>query len=222
MVSAPVSTGMSVVLNGQFAPWTFRPDFLAREGFLTPEEADGAINPILSAEFVQFKLSWVMLTAELQRLSIATIEEPYIRIHDLVLSYLTLMPLTPVLHVGINRNAHFLCSGTREWHEIGDRLAPKGPWGEFAEGEGVTKSGLRSMTFERPRDPKSELPGRTRVTIEPSMVHNPGIYIDVNDHYDIVDGGLPGSSARAMELIQRRWEVSEATLSQIAHKVLGA
>ena len=220
VVRHPVSAGNSIILVGQFAPWSCRPERLAKEGVFSLDDLTDPTNVLITAEYVQFTLPWLQFAVDPQRVQLATDESPHIRVHDFALSFLATLGPAPVAALGINRYSHYKCDSIEEWHKIGDRFAPKKPWGTFMDGEGPLKPGLRSILFEKPRrEPK---PGFTRVKLEPSILASPGIFIEVNDHYELLDQGTPDVGEVAAEIIHSRWSISEAVQTQIAESVMVA
>jgi hypothetical protein len=100
----------------------------------------------------------------------------------LVLGTFSILDHTPVRALGINRVMHFKMDSREKWHAFGHMIAPKEVW------QGVMgQPGLRSLTME---DPRNDPMGLTRVRIEPSQRIDPGIFIEVNNHYEIKDNNI--------------------------------
>ncbi len=96
--------------------------------------------------------------------------------------------------LGINRDMHFSVGSIEARDRIGSMLAPPEVWGEWAPDilaaevkihGGMTSLEMRqSLVKDRPR-------GYIQATVQPStkIRNQTGIYVRVNDHYQIDDPG---------------------------------
>lgn len=74
--------------------------------------------------------------------------------------------------------------------------------------------GLRSFTME---DPRSELGGYLRVRIEPSRRIHPGVYFNVNNHYNLEEDGIK----KMLEILREQWENDMSAAFGIAEHPMG-
>jgi hypothetical protein len=137
-----------------------------------------------------------------ERFVVSTAQQPYYKvIRDLVLGAFKLLQHTPLHKLGINTDMHLRMDSEESWHAFGHRLAPKELW------QGILKTpGIRSLTMEGQRP--DEFRGYIRVQVEPSARIHPGVYFQVNDHYEV--GTLrPGMGADEMlTIFERAWDES--------------
>jgi len=110
--------------------------------------------------------------------------------------------------------------GEDAWHNVGDRLVPKGPWTDALEGS----AGLRSLfiTTSRGTNPggwrEKEYPGACyTVRVEPSSQVRFGVYFETNEHYP----APKEEPLRAlMKILGERWEESQNHGLRIANHIL--
>jgi hypothetical protein len=178
-VKQGVMSARNVVLVGSFNPVIFHPNWFAKVNLLPPEEAEAATEVLVSGEASRFALPWIDCIARRDRLQLLADSEYQGELRDVVTGLLEVLSATPVAVVGINTDVHAPVSTIDLWHALGNRLAPKeGLWGDLFD-----DPGLSSMKVQGRRgDPH---PGFTNVTVEPSNRIQPGLYINVNDHFDL-------------------------------------
>jgi hypothetical protein len=111
---------------------------------------------------------------------IETIQEPYYEIlRDLIVGTFSLLNHTPVTMLGINTQQHFRMHFEDEWNKLGHELAPKEKyWIPVLE-----KPGMRSLVVQGQRPDKYK--GYIQVKVEPSSKIQLGVYISINDHYEV-------------------------------------
>jgi hypothetical protein len=86
------------------------------------------------------------------------------------------------------------------WHGVGHTLVPPSNWPFLNE------PGLRTLTEEGQRP--DEQTGFIRVKVEPSNLVQPGVYIQINDHYqwDVPDGET--AVDQVLKLLKDGWSTS--------------
>ena len=111
--------------------------------------------------------------------------------------------------MGINYDSHFPMDSEDAWHDIGHRVTPKEIWNKV-----LKKPGLRSLTIqgERPDDHK----GRIAVRIEPSNRVRYGIFININDHYELQDPESVSGCEAIIDMLESEWKASITRSQQIA------
>jgi hypothetical protein len=210
----PEMQGISVVWLGDFNPKIFQPAWFAAEGLIRKQEAEEANIEIIHPEVVSFALEWLRLQVTRERFFVSTTQEPYYEVvRDLVLGTFSLLRHTPVHKMGINTDMHFRMGSEDTWHAFGHRLAPKDLW------QGILDSpGMRSLTMEGGR--LDGYKGYIRVKVEPSVRVHPGVYVNVNDHYEVADPKLVIGSDEIRTLFERSWGESLRRSAHIAYTLL--
>jgi hypothetical protein len=198
----PEIQGVSIVLLGDFNPKIFQPAWFAAQGLIRQQEADEANIDIIHPEVVSFSLEWLALQVTRERFMVSTAQQPYYRVlRDLVLGTFKLLQYTPLHKLGINTDMHFRMDSKESWHAFGHRLAPKEPWQDI-----LKTPDMRSLTVEGQRPDKFQ--GYIRVQVEPSARIYPGVYFQVNDHYQVgtVRPGMGGDEM--LTIFERAWDES--------------
>lgn len=199
-------TSITVVMVGRFTPSDFGPSELAEKGAISEEEANAAIfTALLPNQMMSYRLPWGTVQVVEERLSVETTQTPYIRAADLVVKCLRDVARGCLVNkFGINFNAHFVLSSAKERDALGTRLAPPdslGWWG-LEVGKSLEKpvddpqhGGLTALVV-RQGQPDEREGGWIDVRIEPSSrFQNDGVFISVNDHYQLTRGPKPDPSA---------------------------
>lgn len=202
----PEISGVAIVLVGNFNPAIFTPAWFALHKVLPRSVAESANVQAVLPELSAFSTEWLNLQATTERFSASTQQGPNIRVLDFVMKvFKEHLPHTPIRAFGINRQVHFATPSHAARDHVGRMLAPLDPWGEWAEtlqlnGE---NGGMVSLTMRQTQPDGRPPGGRIEVTIEPSVrIDNgrSGIYVSVNDHYEIDQPSSNGNSC--MELLK--------------------
>jgi len=184
LADQPAIQGISIVLVGDFNPKIFQPAWFSAENLIRVTEAEAADIKIINPEIVIFKLDWLEVQVTRDRCSFITTQDAYYEVvRDLCLGTFKLLKHTPIQKMGINMDLHFKMRSIEEWHAVGHKVAPKELWNKT-----LKNAGLRSLTIEGVRE--DGLKGYIRVKVEPSRRVHPGIYIQINDHYETDDSGI--------------------------------
>jgi hypothetical protein len=199
---APDIHGASIVLLGSFNPAIFHPAWFHKQGLVSDEEHDAAAIQVMLPDFARFNIDWLEITVTLDRFEVASGEpENFNLLRDIVIGTFRILQHTPIKAIGVNRNEHFKLPEDR-WHEIGDALVPKDVWSTVLDAPG-----LRALTVEGVRT--DNYAGYIRANVEPSVRVHPGIYIGVNDHFqldeDSKDSGVLDSS-QAVSVLESEWD----------------
>jgi hypothetical protein len=209
MLIEPELTQLALVLVGNFNPTIFQPSWFSRHKIISDRAADAAAVSIIHPDITVFSIDTdFTLQVERERFSVSRTFAPWIRISDLVGTVFgDLLPHTPVSKLGINLIVHFDTGSQTKRNEIGERLAPPGPWGGWGElvssGDGKTRGGMQSLTMIQKNVPDRSA-GWVQAKVEPSVRvrgGTSGIYMEVNDHYEL--SGPAAEDARAMVTILR-------------------
>ena len=77
--------------------------------------------------------------------------------------------------MGTNRDMHFKIKDEARWHQLGDLLAPKQLWSPVLQ-----EPGLRSLIIQSSPSTKGKLHIVHNVTVAPSVLVQPGVYMQLN------------------------------------------
>jgi hypothetical protein len=185
----------AIVLRGKFNPAIFQPFWFVRHDLISDRAGNAAQMNFIHPEVAAFQIDGhFTLHVDLTTFSITRLEAPLVTIADLVgRIFGDLLPHTPVGQVGINRAVHFSVGSAGERNRIGKLLAPREPWGTWgadisAADDSEMQGGLRVLTMAQ-YGLKDRKHGSLQATIEPSVLLSggrTGIYMAVNDHYQLV------------------------------------
>ena len=207
--------GHTIVLVGFFNPQIFQPAWFASQNLLKNEEADGAKIEIISRELVVFSSGWLRIEVMSERVIFATAQaQAFEWLRDLAIGTFRVLPHTPISMLGINRDMHFRFETEEEWHSIGHRLAPKEIWKGVLIDPGM--AGL-TMRGRRPDEHK----GALNVRVEPSDRIKPGVFVNVNDHYELQSLEPSHGADQILNLLETSWPISVARSRNISESIVG-
>lgn len=209
-----VLEAVSIVHRGHFNPAIFQPSWFAAQNLIRPQEAEAAEIEIIHPKAAVFTADWLRVNVLEDRFHAATIQADYFEpLRDLVLGVLGILAHTPLKALGINREFHYRYPSEDTWHEVGDRLAPKGDW------ESILKNpGMLSLTVQGKRPDGFE--GYIQVKVEPSRKAHPGVFIEVNDHFQLASGDeIPPGTSKAIKIISSQWISSMSRALQVAESI---
>ncbi|RYC34062.1 hypothetical protein D3273_02085 [Lichenibacterium minor] len=189
----------TLVIVGNFNPAIFQPYWFFSQDLIGEDEAQKAQISVVHPDITSFQTESFQITVEPERVSLIPLETIGIGIFDLALRLFgDCLPQTPLRALGINYLSHFRVSSEKVQNSFGDILAPKEPWGKWGEqlnqpapkgsqnriSKETRAGGLRSISMTKyGRD--DEKKGFTQVKIEPSATYRPGVYVEVNNHFDL-------------------------------------
>jgi len=207
--------GVSIVLLGSFNPTIFQPAWFASQGLIAQDLSDSADVGIVHRQMVAFNAGWFEVQVTDDRFSVSSLTAPsYDLLRDLVLGTFRLLRYTPLRAMGLNKDVHYRIASEEAWHAIGHKLAPAANW------EPVLKQpGMRSLLIEGVRD--DDLPGYIHVKVEPSLRVDPGLYVSVNDHYEVVDPVPAEGASRVLKILEEQWTNSQSRFVALHDWVLG-
>ncbi|MGA3085272.1 MAG: hypothetical protein ABSE95_10800 [Thermodesulfobacteriota bacterium] len=191
MLIEPEISGVSIVLLGSFNPPIFHPEWFAKYGLINDKEKEAAEIAIIHREIAMFRMEWLSINVQPGRFAAETQEGPFIRLADFVVkTFRDYLYHTPIGKMGINRLVHFNVESEEIRNRIGKILAPLDGWGAW--GKNIEKSspkkrgGMNSLTMLQ-QDLDDRKRGFIRAKIEPSnkIQGMAGIYMEVNDHYEV-------------------------------------
>jgi hypothetical protein len=200
MKIAPEISGASVVVIGSFNPAIFHPSWLFQNE-VEPKVEDDLVNlEVCHRDISRFAINGTIYSIDQDRFHIGTNTAPWVQILDkTVLLFTDLLPHTPGRAFGINRDIHFRVDSTERRMEIGRRLAPIEPWGEFGTTMNAKKTqdsgGMLSLTM-RSLEESAGFNITKNVKVEPSsqLTNENGIYMQVNFHFSPKDDATMSES----------------------------
>lgn len=195
MVQVPEIEDASIVVLGTFNPAIFHPLWFKMNELIRPEEAESAKLEVTHPQISIFSFEWCRVHVETGRFIVnASNKASYGLISDLVFGTFSILDHTPITAMGLNRTMHFKMDSREKWHAFGHMVAPKEVWSQI-----MAKPGLRSLTMEDPRETPE---GVLRVQIEPSVRIDPGVFIDVNNHYKLENKSVQDM----LEILRNSWK----------------
>jgi hypothetical protein len=213
----------------------FRTDWLKDKELIVGADYEGLNVKLIHPEVVSYELPWGSFQVDNRKFIISALQEPIIRAHDFFVRSFQLLPETPISAVGINREVHFSTPTEEAADRIGDTLAPKEFWGDFTNLDGNKVGGLRTMVMEQSikKENRQARPdgnfGYTQVRVETSRRKDIkfGIFVQVNDHFDLRPNEDKLSDGRAVaDLVSEKFvssiKRSESLIDRIMELSLGS
>lgn len=205
-----------IVLLGSFTPEVFHPGWFAARALIRPDEAEAANIVLMAPEVALFHLPWADVRALSNRVDF-TISEPtaYEAGRDLVASLGRVVGF-PVRAVGLNHHTHWKMPAEHGLDRFGASVA------ETMAALGLNDSHLRSLETRAERQDE-DYPGAIGVTMQPSDKVSGGVYVSVNDHYDLAEGGDPEErTERFLDVLSARWDMSGSLGAKLAEDLINA
>lgn len=209
-----VVQGVNIVLCGNFNPAIFHPSWLSAEGLIRFQEAETAQIEIVHPDAATFNAEWLQIRVVRDRFQAGTVQEPYYEpLRDLVVGIFGLLRHTPMRALGINRDFHYRLESKGVWHTVGDRLAPKQDWEEV-----LGNPGMKSLVIEGKRP--DNLAGYIQVKVGPSNRVEFGVYVEINDHYQLSPASETSASAsETIDILSEHWAESMQRSLGISQKI---
>lgn len=220
----PEICGVSIALVGNFNPAIFNPDWFVRRDIVDSEAYKRAEIGVIHPDIAEFSLDWINVRVEKTKAVFESTSAPWVRINDIVIkTFRDYLPQTPVTRFGINMSVHFEVGTFKQRKKMGDLLAPKGVWGDWAHAANEEKGGLISLTT-RLIGPDDRPAGHVDVKVEPSIrlgKGRTGVYISVNDHYEMSEDGHQNNVVLVCDLIEKCFDESLTRSEAIVDHLMG-
>ena len=172
---------LDIVLLGDFNPKIFSPAWFSNIDLIGEKESEEANVELIHQDVSIFSLDWCRFQVTRDRFSIFTEQEAYFtKLIDLVIQTFTYLSHTPIVALGANWGGHYKADSEEEWHRFGHFLAPQIPWLNIFENPAVFKIEI----MEKHPEIYSSF-GKKQVRVEPSGQVNHGVFINLNDHYEL-------------------------------------
>lgn len=207
-------TALSLVFRGNFNPSIFHPIWFHNQGLITEQEKEKAQEKVTTlSDLATFETDWFVFQITIDRMLLYTTKEPYFdKLLGLTISILEILPQTPITTFGINNESHFKIQDEKSYQDIGDRLAPKEKlWDQI-----LTDPKLKNIVIEeKPRRDGRE--GYVQVKVEPSSRVKPqGIYIQMNDHFDVNnDKMVESGNMKAKSIMNESWKDNQERWEEV-------
>ncbi|TFZ00674.1 hypothetical protein EZ313_19680 [Ramlibacter henchirensis] len=209
--------GSTVVVAGSFAPSMFHPLWFQSNDLLGKQETKAAAEKqtlLVSDELTVFSVAGMDFHVRADRIQVGTAQENLFGpVRDLVIGTMQLLEASTVRAVGINWTAHFKLPSRDAWHAAGHKMIPY----EFWARTWTKHVGMRNVTVELER--KDGRGGYVQVTVQPSNVVESGVYVSVNDHYDMAKEGEPSTGAQSASLLQDQWDGSQKIAMELLEQI---
>ena len=206
--------GASIVFIGSFNPAIFHPSWYVAEGLWSKTELENAEVGVIAADTCSFRTEQYTLQALNNRFMISTAQPPlYDSLRDLAIGTFRILRHTPLAKLGLNRDFHFRLEAEEGWHAIGHKLAPKEHWNPI-----LNNPGMRSLAIEGTRP--DGLDGAVNVRVEPSNKIKHGLFVSINDHFE-VDDTLAKSASAILSIAEEQWPESQRRADEIIRHIGG-
>lgn len=202
-----------VVMNGDFNPAIFSPDWLLRNSLLGVDDATDATNSdslVVTPDVARIETEWFQLQVVREQFVLNSKGPVTPAISDLVIGILSLIDQTPIRALGINFNADYKMSSADLWHKVGDVLAPKTVWNSFfpehSNAVGLTNLAIEISPGKRGGESGDDLK-RYNVSYSKTIPH--GVSFLENNHFSIkVDKkGKTTAASLVVGLMNENWFV---------------
>jgi hypothetical protein len=140
-------------------------------------------------------------------------DDSLLLLRDLAIGTFQLLSQSEVRAVGVNRHFHFQMPSEAAWHAVGHRLAPKEPWTGLLESPGMVTVHMKGIRSDGRK-------GAVNVVVQPSMTVKLGVYVQVNDHYDLMKEKKPGCGSDVVNIVKTVWQESLDRSEKIAKTIV--
>lgn len=208
----PIFQEASVVLVGSFNPAIFHPEWLLRNGLISEDDLEDQDVEIIHKDIARFSLSWLNIQVQHDKF-IARTNDPsqFMPLKDLIISIFTILEHIPIEKMGLNYHATYDMGNEKDWHTVGNRLAPKSIWEETLP----KPIGMKSLVVESPRE--DDYNGYINVTIGPVRAEGYGINISVNNHIETVE---EEESLAPPKILMENWDKAIPYAQKIAEHTI--
>lgn len=191
-----------IVFVGNMNPTIFHPAWFAKEGLIRESEAESSEIKIVHPDITAFSLDWMNIEVTRNKFIINTDQNAYFDVlRDLTVGVFSLLSHTPISAMGINYECHIRLGLKEDVYDFFNLISPKEKWKEV-----FNKPTLKKLMIKETQRP-DKFKGEINITIEPSVkIKNKGIFISVNDHYDLEESNK--TEKLIPSLLKKQWEPS--------------
>jgi hypothetical protein len=201
--------GTSTVILGSFNPAISHPSWYEKQGLISEADAENTEIKVVVPDVSEIKIGSIRVQVVRDRFTVETADPRYFEsVRDLALGTFAVLEHTPVKALGINRNMHFRMGSIDKQRAFLKLLVHSETWNTVFD-----SPEFNSLTM---RHNRTDPPGFLAVKIEPSVRIDPGVFIQMNNHYDIADNGI----AELLRNLKDNWEQSIHDASKLANNLL--
>lgn len=214
---SPEIQGMSIAVLGDFNPAIMHPRWFADNELIRENEANNAEIEIVHKNVAAFRTESVAVQVTQDRFIVVT-EDPtmFLPLRDLVLGTFSILEHTPIRAFGVNRFEHVEMPSEEDWHDFGNFYVPKLAWNHILQG-----AGMKSVTVSGQRNGAED--ARIEFQLQPSPKAKHGVFIHLNEHYDISrESTAPEAMRFLLETIQGMWQGFESYWEETSRYLLAA
>lgn len=210
----------TIVLLGKFNPSIFSPAWLRLVGAINEAELDAAKVTVIHPEITRFEIDDVTIDASIDRFSVSSASEPFVRILDLVQAiFARSLPHTPIRALGINYEVEFTLDSAKRRIALGRALAPTLPWADFGRRiDSSDDSGMIGVQMQETL-PAGREAGHRMVSITPVRGKLAGVRLAINDHYELSIQDEVRGADRIMGVLAETFESSIRESKKIAEQL---
>jgi hypothetical protein len=210
----PNQEGKSIVLRGAFNPKIFSPMWFVRHDLLPKEEAEAADNVIVTADISTFTAGWLHIRAlQPEFFASAAESDRFEALRDIVLGAFQILEHTPVTSMGINSDLHFSTLSKPAQSAIIERFVNISSWSTVLPGEEFISLSTRGKRADGRE-------GHCQVRLEPSRRIENGIFLAINDHFELYKSGDEATAARACDVLKNCWRDAITRVGAIVEHVV--
>ena len=203
----PELQGASIVAVGSFNPAIFQPLWFSMHQLIREEEAESADIQIVHKDAAIFNTEWFSLQVLSERFALDTNDPSKTQpLRDLISGTFRFLEHTPIAAFGFNRQSHYRMESEAEWHTFGHHYAPKESWNEI-----LANPGLRNLIIQGKRENCDAT--YIQVRLEPSTRIHPGLFMQVNEHYQMDADPEKSAQDRMMLFLTKLQEAWDPFLS---------
>ncbi|GEM_PF-6624878 len=198
--------GHSIVVVGLFPPSVFHPIWFTTNDLLRESDVKGANIDLLTNDVVFWHTERISFSAQNDRFSISSsFSDLFPMIRDLAINIILLFPQVPIFQLGMNYDIHEYFKKGNDWQSIRTNFFNSPLLDTILESQRI-----ESIRFSTLRE-YDDTPGKIIITIEPSVRIEPGFYMGINDHYELIKNRTSRelNSNTVADLIAKKWALSQ-------------
>ena len=207
---------VSIVLRGPFNPVLFHPSWFAAHNLIREREAESAEVKIIHPSVAEFRAEWLEVQVVADRFQVSTQQESFYEVlRDIISGVLDILGPFNMTAMGINRQFQYQLESEYAWHALGDILAPKNVWHDVLD-----TPGMAGLLMQGKRT--DSLDGYIQVRVEPSRKIKFGVFIEINDHYQLSErsNDEKAASGYAITILLNQWQTSMERSLHIAERII--
>lgn len=214
----------SIVIIGSFNPEMFHPQWFNRQGIISQEDMEFAIDQnsqsplVVAPQLTIFRTPQMTVQIDTKRFEVKADKEPLISLIDFVTKTFENLSSYSIKAFGFNFIANYKAESKEEYHKIGDLLAPKGYWEELLNEEITGNDRISGLDFIRMKKQKKDSNNYILFTLQSSPFFLNAFMLSCNDH-NVLDENNQ-SADRAMDLINERYKEAFDNMQNMQIKLM--